>query len=209
MILLVKEKQIIIKSKSTIKLSIKSFPGAYWKYLLVTGLFGLGNSSNAFLILQTRNLGISLEVTIIIYALYNLVAALISYPSGSLSDRLGRKPLLLLAFFIFFISYLGFSFTHNVLLIAALFIFYGLYQGIFRAVGKSFAIDFVAPDLRASGVGWYSSVVGLSTLVASIVAGQLWDRVSHPSVFLFGAFFSLIGTAALLFFIPNKKHIQA
>jgi len=205
MIALVKEKYKIVKSKSKIDIHLKKFPAAYWKYLLVTGLFGIGNSSNVFLILQTRNAGISLEITIFIYALYNLIAALISYPSGSWSDSFGRKPILLLSFIIFFISYVGFAFVHNIFLIGFLFIFYGLYQGIFRTVGKSFATDFVPSELRASAVGWYSTIVGLSALVASVIAGQLWDKINHTSVFFFAALFAFIGIIALLFLIPNKN----
>ena len=103
--------------------------------------------------------------TILIYASFNLVAALISYPADSLSDKLGRRNVLLGSFVIFLIAYLGFALTENVAVIAALFIFYGLYQGTFRAVGKAFASDFVPDELRASGIGWYSTTVGLLQLV--------------------------------------------
>ena len=179
-----------------------SFRTAYWKYLLATALFGLGNSSNAFLILRTQDIGASLETTILIYAAFNLVAALISYPAGSLSDRWGRKNILLASFVIFLIAYLGFALTQNIVLIAALFVFYGLYQGIFRAVGKAFAADFVPERLRASGVGWYSTTVGLLQLVASVVAGLLWDRIGHAAVFYYGAVFAVVGGIALSVLVP-------
>ncbi|MGZ7076843.1 MAG: MFS transporter, partial [Candidatus Angelobacter sp.] len=67
--------------------SLRQLPKDHWKYLLVTALFEIGNSSNSFLILQTKGIGASSEVTVLIYAGFNLVAALISYPAGSLSDR--------------------------------------------------------------------------------------------------------------------------
>jgi len=143
MVVMVKEKKLGVGAKAKIDLRIRQFPREYWKYLLVTGLFGLGNSSNAFLILEVREKGISLLNTILIYSFYNLVAALISYPAGSLSDKYGRKPVLLISFMIFFISYAGFAFSSNIFLIGFLFIAYGLFQGIFRATGKSFASDFV------------------------------------------------------------------
>lgn len=205
MILLVKEKPIAIEAKAKLDIHVERFPKTYWKYLFVTALFGIGNSSNSFLILQTRSIGISLATTILIYALFNLVAALASYPSGSWSDTFGRKPLLLIAFLIFLISYLGFAITTNIVLIALLFLFYGMFQGIFRSVGKSFATDFVPQQLRASAVGWYSTTVGLSTLVASIIAGQLWDRIGHPAVFMYGAVFAFLGIIALLLFVPPKR----
>ena len=203
MVLLVKEHPAVA-AKSKIDISLRQFPKGYWKYLLVTALFGLGNSSNAFLILRTQDIGASLETTILIYAAFNLVAALISYPAGSLSDRWGRKNILLASFVIFLIAYLGFALTQNILLIAALFVFYGLYQGIFRTVGKAFAADFVPDHLRASGIGWYSTTVGLLQLVASIIAGLLWDQIGHMAVFYYGAAFAVVGSIGLLLLVPAR-----
>jgi MFS family permease len=207
MVLLAKEQHAAVTAKAKTDVnhvSLRQFPEGYWKYLLVTALFGLGNSSNAFLILRTQDIGASLETTILIYAAFNLVAALISYPAGSLSDTWDRKNILLASFVIFLIAYLGFALTQNILLVAALFVFYGLYQGVFRAVGKAFASDFVPEHLRASGVGWYSTTVGLLQLVASVVAGLLWDRIGHAAVFYYGATFAVVGSIGLLLLIPAK-----
>jgi MFS family permease len=102
------------------------------------------------------------------------------------------------------VTYLGFALTQNVAVIAVLFICYGLYQGIFRAVGKALATDFVPDHLRASGVGWYNTAVGLTGLVASIVAGLLWDHVGHSAVFFYGAAFAAAGCIALSVFIPAR-----
>src|SRR5262249_7029450 len=117
MVVLVKEKGIGVLSKSKIDLHVRQFPKSYWKYLLASAIFGIGNSSNAFLILEVRDKGLSLLNTILVYSCYNLVAALISYPAGSLSDKLGRKPILLTSFVIFFICYIGFAYSSNILLI--------------------------------------------------------------------------------------------
>jgi MFS family permease len=204
MVLLVREQRAAMAAKSKIDIRLRQFPKRYWKYLLATALFGLGNSSNSFLILRTQDIGASLEQTILIYAAFNLVAALISYPAGSLSDRSGRRNVLLASFVIFVVAYLGFALTQNVVLIAGLFVFYGLYQGIFRAVGKAFASDFVPDSLRASGVGWYSTSVGLLQLVASVVAGLLWDRIGHAAVFYYGALFAVVGSVGLLILVPGE-----
>lgn len=203
MVLLVKERPAVVASKSKIDISLRQFPKSYWRYLLVTALFGLGNSSNAFLILRTQEIGVSLETTILIYAAFNLVAALISYPAGSLSDTLGRKNILLISFVIFLAVYLGFAVAHNILLIAALFVFYGAYQGIFRAVGKAFAADFVPEHLRASSIGWFNTTVGLLQLVASVVAGLLWDQIGHTAVFYYGAAFAVVGSMGLVILLPR------
>jgi MFS family permease len=193
-------------AKAKIDINLRQFPKAYWQYLLATALFGIGNSSNAFLILQVKDIGASLTMTILIYAGFNLVAALISYPAGFLSDKLGRRNILLLALAIFLVTYLGFALTNIVTLIGVLFICYGLYQGIFRSVGKALASDHVPERLRASGVGWYNTTVGLSGLVASLVAGWLWDQVGHAAVFLFGAGFAVVGGIALLALVPAGRN---
>jgi MFS family permease len=209
MVALVTERPVAIAAKAKIDVGLRQFPRPYWRYLFVTALFGIGNSTNAFLILRTQDIGASLEVTILIYAAFNLVAALVSYPAGSLSDQWGRKIVLLGSFVVFALAYLGFALTRQVLLIAALFVFYGIYQGTFRAVGKAFAADFVPDHLRASGIGWYNTTVGLLQLVASLIAGVLWDHVSHESVFLFGAAFAVVGGLALTFLIPRPTKANA
>ena len=203
MVLLVTEQRVAVAAKSKIDVNLGQFPRPYWNYLVATALFVAGNSSNAFLILQTRDVGVSLETTILIYAAFNLVAALISYPAGALSDRWGRRNILLAAIAVFFAAYLGFALTRNVFLIAALFVLYGLYQGAFRAVGKALASDLVPRHLRASGIGWYIATVGLWQLVASVVAGLLWDRIGHAAVFYFGALFAAVGIIALLALVPR------
>ena len=195
LVLLVKETPVAVAAKAKIDVNPRQFPTAYWKYLLATALFGLGNSSNAFLILRTQDIGASLETTILIYAAFNLVGALISYPAGSFSDNWGAKNVLLVSFIIFLISYLGFALTQNVVLIAGFFVFYGLYQGIFRTAGKAMASSFVLDHLRASGIGWYNTTVGLLQLVASLVAGQLWDHVGHTA--------AVVGALALWLLIPR------
>lgn len=205
MVMLVSEpRSAVVAAKMKLDASVRQFPARYWKYLLVTALVGIGNSSNAFLILRTRDMGASLETTILIYAAFNLVAALVSYPAGSFSDRWGRKHLLLAAYAVFLVAYLGFALTNSVVLIAALFALYGMYEGIFRAVGKAFAADFIPAQLRASGIGWFSTTVGLMQLLASVVAGLLWDRVGHAAVFFYGAAFAVVGMVGLVTLVRGK-----
>jgi len=201
MVLFVSERSTSVAAKSKIDTALGRFPKQYWNYLLSTALFGIGNSSNAFLILRTQDTGTSLEITILIYAAFNLVAAVISYPAGVLSDRWGGRTMLLVSYAIFFVAYLGFAVTKNVYLIGILFIVYGLYQGIFRTVGKAMASDLVPEQVRASGIGWYSSTVGILQLISSVVAGLLWDQIGHVAVFYFGAVFAVFGTIGLLLLV--------
>jgi MFS family permease len=209
LVLLVKETPVAVAAKAKIDVGLRQFPRAYWKYLLVTALFGLGNSTNAFLILRTQDIGASLEMTILIYAAFNLVAAVISYPAGSFADRWGGKNVLLASFAIFLIAYLGFALTQNVALIAAFFVLYGLFQGIFRTAGKTLASSFVPDRLHASGIGWYNTTVGVLQLIASLVAGALWDHVGHAAVFYYGAAFAVVGAIALSLLIWEPHDREA
>ncbi len=208
MVLLVKE-QHAAAAKAKVDIRLHHFPNAYWKYLLVTALFGLGNSSNAFLILRTQDIEASLPTTILIYAGFNLVAALISYPAGRLFDKWGGKSVLLGAYTIFLIAYLGFALTQNVVLIAGLFIFYGSYQGIFRTAGKAVASSLVPDRLRAGGIGWYNTTLGFMQLIASVVAGLIWDRIGHAAVFYYGAAFAAAGITALVLLMPGATERRA
>jgi MFS family permease len=106
---------------------------------------------------------------------------------------------------VFFLTYLGFALTENVVAIALLFVLYGAFQGIFRSVGKALATDLVPARLHASGIGCYTATVGLLGLVASVVAGLLWDHVGHAAVFVYGAVFALVGSVALLALLPVKS----
>jgi MFS family permease len=202
MVTLVKEKRDGERASVKLDAPLPRFPKPYLRYLAASALFGLGNSSNAFLILQTRDMGASLQITILIYAGFNLVAALASYPVGALSDRLGRRNLLAAAFAVFAVSYLGFALSRSPPVIAGLFLLYGLFQGAFRAAGKALAVDLAPAELRASGIGWYGTAVGLSGLIASLAAGLLWDRIGHAAVFAWGVGFAVLGLAALLALVP-------
>lgn len=202
-VLLVRERPATVAARTRIDANWRQLPRPYWSYLAAIALFGLGNSSNAFLILATQDAGASVENTVLVYAGFNLVAALASYPAGLLSDRIGRRNVLLAAFAVFFVTYAGFAATRSLGVIAVLFIGYGLYQGAFRAVGKALATDLVPQQLRATGIGWYTAVVGLLQLIASLVAGQLWDRIGHQAVFAYGAVFAVVGAVALFLLVAK------
>jgi MFS family permease len=94
--------------------------------------------------------------------------------------------------------------THEAAL-DCLFVMYGVYQGVFRAVGKALATDLVPAAVRASGVGWYMATVGVTGLIASVVGGELWTRVGPPATFLYGAATAFLGGIALVVLVPRGK----
>lgn len=206
MILFVSEKSSHTSEQQKPRVKLSDFPKQFWLYLFIVGLFGIGNSSNAFLILRTQEIGIGTEWTILIYAAFNFVAAAVSLPAGTLSDKLGRKSILISALIIFTLTYLGFALSKNFLIVAFLFIFYGLFQGITRAVGKAMAADLTPPQMRATGIGLYSTVIGLTTFAASLVGGILWDKINPSATFFYGAFFAALACLTLVV-LPLKSPI--
>lgn len=203
MIVLVQEKKIAAIKSQKLHFSFSAFPKTYWNYMLITALFGVGNSSNAFLILYANSIGIPLFVTILIYAGFNLIAALSSFPAGSLSDTLGRKTIFLGSLAIFLITYVGFASSHNAIVIGILFLFYGIFSGIYRAIGKIIAVDFTPNNLRATGVGIYSTVIGMTGFVASLVGGQLWISLRPSATFYYSVVFSCIALVIAFIILPE------
>lgn len=185
--------------------SLRGLPGGYWRYLIAVAAFGIGNSSRAFLILKATAVGIPAEWTLLVYAAYNLVAALVSYPAGGLSDRFGRKQVLLAALALFAVAYVGFALAGTAVVVAALFLVVGAHQGSFRAVGKALAVDLAPAELRGSSLGFYGSAVGISALFASIIGGQIWDRLGPAATFGYGAACAIGGSVLLAALVPSRR----
>ncbi len=179
------------------RLRIGALPGRYWCYVGAAAVYGLGNVSSAFVILQTVRAGIPVAATVLVYAGFNLAAAAVSYPAGALSDARGRGRVLLAGALLPPFAFLGLALTSSTILAVLLFAAYGAYQGVFRAVGKALATDLAPRELRASAIGMYSAAIGVAALVANIVGGQIWDRVSPAAMFEAGAVMTLIGWALL------------
>ena len=171
--------------------NISRFDANFKRYLAVMILFTLGNSSDAFLILRAQNLGMNIGQIFAMLALFNLVSSLCSYPAGRLSDTLGRKKLISLGWLVYAGVYLGFAFATDIVHIGALYLVYGIYDGLTAGVEKAFVADLVPEWMRGTAYGFFSTAVGISALPSSFLAGVLWQRLGPPAPFLFGALLSL------------------
>ncbi len=165
----------------------------FWTYMLAVLLFTLGNSSDAFLILRANQAGLPDWQIPLLWAAFNAIKSLSSVPGGQLSDRVGRKPMILAGWLIYAASYLLFGIAGAGWQMWTIFLFYGLYYGCVEGTERALVSDLVGPELRGTAFGIFHSAVGIAALPASILFGAVWQWTGRPlPAFLMGA-----GTAAL------------
>ena len=182
--------------RSRPKFTFQGLSPSYRRFLLVVGLFGLGNSSDAFLLLRAQELGFASSQVLLLYAVFNMVEVSLGLAVGNLSDRVGRRPLLASGYLVFALVYLGFAIAPSAAAIWPLFMLYGLYSTLTRGVQKAFVADLVHPDRRGAEIGTFYLVVGLVALPASLVAGWLYTQVGVAAPFYLSA--AIAAIAALL-----------
>lgn len=184
-------------------------PRRFWGYLGVLLLFTLGNSSDAFILLRASQLGVSAALLPIIWAMLHVVKSATSTPSGALSDRVGRVPLIVAGWLIFAAVYLAFGRATQTWQAWALFAVYGTYFGLTEGVEKALVADLVPADKRGAGFGWYNLAIGLGALPASVIFGAVWDRWGAARAFEMGAALSALAAVALVFVVPVRHRAAA
>jgi MFS family permease len=177
--------------------------GRFKLFLVIMVLFTLGNSSDAFLILRAQNLGFSVVGVLVLFVTFNLVYALAAMPAGMVSDRLGRKRVIVVGWAIYALSYLGLALASATWQLWLLFALYGLYYGISEGVCRAFVCDLVPVERRGTAYGWYHTAVGISLLPASVIAGWLWHLIGPSATFYFGA--AMAGAAMLGFLLLIRE----
>ena len=167
-------------------------------------MFALGNSSDAFLILRSKDLGLSTTGAVTAYVLYNTTYSLLSLPAGIASDRLGRRNVIGAGFLIFAFVYLGFAIVSGGTYVWLLFAVYGVYMALTDGVGRALVTDFVPARDRATAIGLYMGVTGGMILIASVLAGVLWDTVGASAPFYLGAATAVLALAGLVTLMPRR-----
>lgn len=193
------------------KFSLKSMGKPFGIYLVIVSIFTLGNSSDAFLVLRAQNLGLSVLGILLMLVVFNLVYTLISTPAGSLSDRIGRRKLIIWGWVVYAAIYLGFAFAQQGWHIWVLYVIYGLYYGMAYGSANALVADLVPANLRGTAYGTYNAVIGLLAFPASLIAGILWQGVGTwqgfgPSApFLFGGGLALLAALLMTVWMPKVK----
>jgi len=176
----------------------------FWAYLFVVLLFTLGNSTDAFLLLRSNQLGVAVALAPILWAFLNLVKTLLGTWGGSLSDRLGRKPLIVAGWLVYAGVYFGFAAATETWHAWALIASYGVFYALTEGTEKALVADLVPISRRGSAFGWFNLAIGLGALPASLIFGAIWDRVGAPSAFAFGASLALVAAIGMLFVAPSR-----
>jgi len=185
-------------------------PGRFWGYLAVVFTFTLGNSTDAFLLLRASQLGVPVALAPVLWALLNFVKSATGTYGGGLSDRLGRKPLIVGGWLLYAAVYLAFGLASSAWQAWALFAVYGVFYGMTEGTEKAMVVDIVPSHRKGTGLGWYNLAIGIGALPASLIFGAVWDRAGAPAAFVFGAVVACIAALGMsLVRPPAGMHARA
>jgi MFS family permease len=180
-------------------------------FMVIVGLFDLGNSSDAFLVLRAQERGLNVLGILGMLITFNLVYTLVSTPAGSLSDRVGRRKVIVGGWLAYSVIYFGFAVAGTGWQVWVLYALYGVYYGLAYGTTKALVADLVPAELRGTAFGTYNAVLGILDFPASLIAGLLWQGVGGwqgfgaPAPFLFGAAMALIAAVLMIMWKPPLK----
>lgn len=192
-------------------ISFRGLGKPFLMFMLIVGLFDLGNSSDAFLVLRAQERGLNVLGVLGMLITFNLVYTLISTPAGSLSDRVGRRKVIIGGWLAYAAIYFGFAVAGAGWQVWVLYALYGVYYGLAYGTTKALVADLVPAELRGTAYGTYNAVLGMIDLPASVIAGVLWEGVGSwqgfgaPAPFLFGAVMALSAAVLMILWKPPVK----
>jgi MFS family permease len=171
-------------------------------------LFSLGNASDAFLLLRLTDLGIAAVWVPLLWSALHVVKVGSSVIGGELSDRFGRRAMIGLGWIVYALVYAGFGFFDTPALVIAVFLSYGLYFGFTEGVEKAWIADLADASERGTAFGYYNAVLGVGSLIASLLFGFIWTRVSPHAAFLTGSALALVASALLYTVASDDRRIR-
>jgi MFS family permease len=194
-----------VKNEGKLKFTLNQLPKKFYFFLIIIFLFTLGNSSDALLLVKTSETGIDKAYIPFVYMIFNTVSVIFAIPVGKLSDKIGREKLIILGFIIYSVVYYLFGKYCDINIFVFLFILYGLYSALVDTNQKAMVSDLVSKDLKGTGFGIYHSVLGITLLPASLIAGLLYDKVNSNAPFYFGSIMSISAAVLMIIFVIFEK----
>ena len=200
----------VTKQRAAPKFAFRSLGKPFMIFMLIVGIFDLGNSSDAFLVLRGQERGLSVVGILGMLVTFNLIYTVISTPAGALSDRIGRRTLIIGSWLVYAVIYFGFGVAQTGGQVWVLYALYGVYYGLGYGTAKALVADIVPAELRGTAYGTYNAVLGILDFPASLIAGILWQGVGGwqgfgPSApFIFGSVLALLAAALMAIWHPAQ-----
>lgn len=188
----------VLENTSTARLERTGLGQRFWVFLAAVFVFTLGNSTDAFLILRANQLGVPVAMVPVLWAALHVVKSASSMPGGVLSDRVGRKPLILAGWATYAAVYLAFGQATQAWHAWALFLAYGVFFGLTEGTERAMVADLVGREHRGTAFGWYNLAIGIGALPASLLFGLVWDRFGPARAFAVGAALAFAAAMVLL-----------
>jgi len=193
----------------TTRIAWRELGSGFYVFLGISLVFALGNSSDVFLLLRAKDVGLGNSEVVLGYMLFNLVYSTLAMPAGIVSDRLGRRSVIGGGFAVFAMVYLGFALAGRGAVVWPLFAVYGVHMALTEGVGRAFVADFVPSERRATALGLYQGAMGGMILLSSVIAGALWDAVDPAAPFFLGGATALAALALLALALPRRASGEA
>lgn len=194
LMIFVKEKNELtpLKKQEKFNFSLKNINPKVKLFLFISFIFALGNSSDAFLILRAKNLGLTTQMAVMVYVLYNLIQTFFSTPLGKLSDKIGHKKMYSFGLLIFSLVYFFFGFINKSIYLWILFPIYGIYIAATDGVSKAYLGEFIKEKEAGSVYGLYQMLIALASFFASFIGGILWSKFNPSITFYFGSLMAFL-----------------
>lgn len=190
------------------KITHKDFSKRYYFFLLIIFVFTLGNSTDTLLLVKASDIGFAVANIPLLYLVFNVVSVIFAVPAGSLSDKIGRENLIILGYFIYSVVYFGFGMTNSKITLVMLFVLYGLYSASTDSIQKALVSDLTDKNKKGTALGIYNSLLGITLLPASLIAGTLYDKVNNQAPFYFGSIMALTACVLMIIFKYSDKKIE-
>ncbi|OEU51879.1 MAG: hypothetical protein BA868_02265 [Desulfobacterales bacterium C00003106] len=186
----------------SVRLGLKQLPANLKLYIVACSIFALGHFGYPFFLLRAKNIGLADNTAILAYLLFYVVYSISAVPSGILSDRIGRRPVLIGGYLAFGITSAGLIFSSSLCSMLFLFMAYGISYAMIDGTQRAFVVDLAPQHLKGTALGVFHTATGMVALPGGYIAGSLWDKISPEATFVYGL--SLTAASVVFFFFVKR-----